>query len=88
MNGRDPILSVRGLVSGYADENVLHGVSIDVPTGAIVAVIGPNGCGKSTLLKTIYGLVARAAARSSFATERGATQPGRFAAPTRSRSWG
>jgi ABC-type branched-subunit amino acid transport system ATPase component len=57
MNGREPILSVRGLVSGYADENVLHGVSIDVPTGAIVAVIGPNGCGKSTLMKTIYGLV-------------------------------
>jgi neutral amino acid transport system ATP-binding protein len=57
VNGGEPILSVRGLVSGYVDENVLHGVSIDVPTGAIVAVIGPNGCGKSTLLKTIYGLV-------------------------------
>jgi ABC-type branched-subunit amino acid transport system ATPase component len=58
VNGQDePILSVRGLVSGYVDENVLHGVSIDVPTGAIVAVIGPNGCGKSTLLKTIYGLL-------------------------------
>jgi len=53
----DPILSVRGLVAGYSDENVLHGVSLDVPRGAIVAVIGPNGCGKSTLLKTIYGLV-------------------------------
>jgi ABC-type branched-subunit amino acid transport system ATPase component len=54
---RDPILSVRNLVAGYVDENVLHGVSIDVPSGAIVAVIGPNGSGKSTLLKTIYGLV-------------------------------
>jgi ABC-type branched-subunit amino acid transport system ATPase component len=53
----EPILTVRDLVSGYVDENVLHGVSIDVPAGAIVAVIGPNGCGKSTLLKTIYGLV-------------------------------
>ena len=52
-----PILSVRGLVSGYVDENVLHGVSLDVPEVAIVAVIGPNGCGKSTMLKTIYGLV-------------------------------
>jgi ABC-type branched-subunit amino acid transport system ATPase component len=56
-DGSAPILSVRGLVSGYVDENVLHGVSIDVPDGAIVAVIGPNGSGKSTLLKTIYGLV-------------------------------
>ena len=58
MNGpRDPILSVRNVVAGYVDENVLHGVSIEVPTGAIVAVIGPNGSGKSTLLKAIYGLV-------------------------------
>jgi neutral amino acid transport system ATP-binding protein len=56
-DGPEPILSVHGLVSGYTDENVLHGVSIDVPSGAIVAVIGPNGCGKSTLLKTIYGLL-------------------------------
>jgi neutral amino acid transport system ATP-binding protein len=54
---RDCILSVRHLSAGYTDENVLHAVSIDVPTGAIVAVIGPNGSGKSTLLKTIYGLV-------------------------------
>ena len=54
---RDRILSVRDVVAGYVDENVLHGVSIEVPTGAIVAVIGPNGSGKSTLLKAIYGLV-------------------------------
>jgi ABC-type branched-subunit amino acid transport system ATPase component len=58
MNGRrEPILMVRGLVSGYGDENILHGVSIEAPAGAIVAVIGPNGSGKSTLLKTIYGLI-------------------------------
>jgi ABC-type branched-subunit amino acid transport system ATPase component len=57
VNGREPVLSVRNLVSGYFDENVLHGVSLDVPNGAIVAVIGPNGSGKSTLLKTIYGLL-------------------------------
>jgi ABC-type branched-subunit amino acid transport system ATPase component len=58
VNGTEAILTVRGLVAGYVEENVLHGVSIDVPAGAIVAVIGPNGSGKSTLLKTIYGLVA------------------------------
>ncbi|MBI1773927.1 MAG: ABC transporter ATP-binding protein [Proteobacteria bacterium] len=50
-------LTVRDLSAGYGDEDVLHGVSIEVPRGAIVAVIGPNGSGKSTLLKTVYGLV-------------------------------
>jgi ABC-type branched-subunit amino acid transport system ATPase component len=58
MNGpRDLILSARHIVAGYTDENILHSVSLEVPTGAIVAVIGPNGSGKSTLLKAIYGLV-------------------------------
>ena len=58
MNGpRDAILSARHVVAGYTDENILHSVSLEVPAGAIVAVIGPNGSGKSTLLKAIYGLV-------------------------------
>jgi ABC-type branched-subunit amino acid transport system ATPase component len=55
MNGR--ALTVSGLIAGYGDENILHGVAITVPRGAIVAIIGPNGSGKSTLLKAIYGLV-------------------------------
>jgi ABC-type branched-subunit amino acid transport system ATPase component len=48
---------VRGLSAGYDAEDILHGVSIDVRAGAIVAIIGPNGSGKSTLLKAIYGLL-------------------------------
>jgi ABC-type branched-subunit amino acid transport system ATPase component len=52
----DPVLLVRGLFSGYNEEDVLKGVNIDVERRAIVAIIGPNGSGKSTLLKTIYGL--------------------------------
>ena len=53
----DLVLTARDISAGYGEENILHGVSIDVPRGAIVAVIGPNGSGKSTLLKTLYGLV-------------------------------
>jgi ABC-type branched-subunit amino acid transport system ATPase component len=57
VNDGDLVLSVRDVKAGYVDENVLHGVSIDVPRGEVVSVIGPNGSGKSTLLKTIYGLL-------------------------------
>jgi ABC-type branched-subunit amino acid transport system ATPase component len=50
-------LTVGDLHAGYSGEDVLHGVSLSVSRGAIVAVIGPNGSGKSTLLKAIYGLL-------------------------------
>jgi ABC-type branched-subunit amino acid transport system ATPase component len=53
----DLVLTARDISAGYGDEDILHGVSVDVRRGAIVAVIGPNGSGKSTLLKTMYGLV-------------------------------
>ena len=53
----EPLLVVRDLYAGYGGEDILHGVSIEVTRGSIVAVIGPNGSGKSTLLKTIYGLL-------------------------------
>lgn len=53
----DLVLAVREVSAGYGGEDILHGVSVDVKRGTIVAVIGPNGSGKSTLLKTVYGLV-------------------------------
>ena len=51
------ILETSGLVAGYGEVEILHGVSISVEAGKMIAVIGPNGAGKSTLLKTIFGLV-------------------------------
>ena len=50
-------LEVRDLVVGYDVADVLHSVSVDVPHGALLAIVGPSGCGKTTLLRTIAGLV-------------------------------
>lgn len=50
------MLEVADLRSEYGDIEVLHGISIHVDEGEIVALFGPNGHGKSTLLKTISGI--------------------------------
>jgi ABC-type branched-subunit amino acid transport system ATPase component len=69
----DAVLTVTDVKAGYVDENVLHGVSIEVPRGKIVAVIGPNGSGKSTLLKAIYGLLRPRAGSVVFTDRSGAS---------------
>ncbi|GAB4312716.1 MAG: ABC transporter ATP-binding protein [Candidatus Sumerlaeia bacterium] len=51
------LLSLRGVCAAYGALEALHGVSLEVRTGEIVALIGANGAGKSTTLKTISGLV-------------------------------
>jgi branched-chain amino acid transport system ATP-binding protein len=53
------MLSVRDLHAGYGNKTVLQGVSLDVPQGAVIALLGANGAGKSTLLKSIVGLLER-----------------------------
>ncbi|RMF38329.1 MAG: ABC transporter ATP-binding protein [Alphaproteobacteria bacterium] len=59
-----PVLQAEGIVAGYtADLMILHGVSVEVAPGEIVAIIGPNGAGKSTLIKAIAGLVKVSAGR-------------------------
>ena len=52
-----PLLEACGVVAGYGETEILHGVSITVDEGEVVTIIGPNGCGKSTLMKAIVGLI-------------------------------
>jgi branched-chain amino acid transport system ATP-binding protein len=49
-------LSIEGLVAGYGATVVIDGISLGVPAGGTLAILGRNGVGKSTLLKTLMGL--------------------------------
>lgn len=51
------LLTAEGLIAGYGEMQILHGVSVKLSPGEVATVIGPNGCGKSTLLKTLVGLL-------------------------------
>ncbi|MGA8031252.1 MAG: ABC transporter ATP-binding protein [Casimicrobiaceae bacterium] len=50
------VLEVEGLHTYYGKSHILHGVSLVVPEGNIVALLGRNGAGKSTTLRSIIGL--------------------------------
>src|SRR4029450_7828331 len=51
------MLEVRGLNVAFGESQVLWNVSLDVPAGTVVCLMGRNGVGKTTLLKSIIGLL-------------------------------
>ncbi|HXD99703.1 MAG TPA: ABC transporter ATP-binding protein [Candidatus Acidoferrum sp.] len=51
----DPILAVAGVHTYYGDSHVLHGVSLAVAPGEVVAILGRNGMGKTTLIRSVVG---------------------------------
>jgi len=51
------LLEIRDLHVSYGNVEVLHGISLDVGEGEIVALLGSNGAGKTTTLRTISGLI-------------------------------
>lgn len=55
MSSLDPVLRVRGVRKGYLQRPVLRGVSLDLPAGQLVGIVGENGAGKSTLLRILAG---------------------------------
>ncbi|OFW57593.1 MAG: hypothetical protein A2133_03420 [Actinobacteria bacterium RBG_16_64_13] len=53
----EDLLVIRDLTTTYGSIEALRGVSLAVPKGEVVAILGANGAGKSTLLHTISGLL-------------------------------
>ena len=51
------MLKVENLSVSIAAMQILRGVSLDVPSGAMIGLIGRNGAGKTTLMKTIMGIL-------------------------------
>jgi len=50
------MLEVRDLQSFYGDAHVIHGASLNVASGEVVALLGRNGMGKTTIIRSIMGL--------------------------------
>ena len=53
------LLELRGVEARYGPVQALRGVSIEVPEGSVVAVLGANGAGKTTTLRAVSGTVRR-----------------------------
>ncbi|MCD6129161.1 ABC transporter ATP-binding protein [Candidatus Bipolaricaulota bacterium] len=57
MGRRNSVLEVRDLHVYYGGIHALQGISLSVPDGSVVTLLGANGAGKTTTLRTILGLV-------------------------------
>jgi len=64
------MLNIDNLFAGYGKVQVLHGISIEVPKGKVVTLIGSNGAGKTTTLRAITGLLPVRRGRIEFEGER------------------
>jgi branched-chain amino acid transport system ATP-binding protein len=59
------MLTIKNLSAGYGKVQVLHGISMEVPKGKVVTLIGSNGAGKTTTMRAISGMIAPTAGEIS-----------------------
>jgi branched-chain amino acid transport system ATP-binding protein len=64
--GAAPLLALRDVHTYYGDSHILHGVSLTVGAGEVVALLGRNGAGKTTTIRTIIGFTGARAGRVVF----------------------
>ncbi len=51
----DPVISVKGMCTGYAGQPVVHDLSFEVKAGEVLCLLGPNGAGKTTTMLALAG---------------------------------
>ena len=51
------VIRIAGLDQGYGRKPVLEGISLEIPAGQTLALLGRNGAGKTTLIRTLMGLI-------------------------------
>jgi len=61
------MLTIENLQAGYGKVQVLHGISIQVPQGKIVTLIGSNGAGKTTTMRAVSGMIKPTAGKITLA---------------------
>jgi branched-chain amino acid transport system ATP-binding protein len=60
------VIELQGVCAGFGQVQVLHEVSLSVPRGRLVTVIGANGAGKTTLLRAVSNIVSPTAGQITF----------------------
>ncbi len=70
-----PAIAVADLHVTRGDSEVLRGISLEVPAGAVTGLLGPSGCGKSTLMRAIVGVQVVASGRVTVLGEPAGSRP-------------
>ena len=55
----ETMIQIRNLSKHYGRRKILAGISLDVPAGSCIGILGENGCGKSTMLSILAGTLQR-----------------------------
>ncbi len=82
--GKPTAIEVSGVTKSYADQPVLRGIDLTVPTGTVYALLGPNGAGKTTMVRILSTLISADGGDARIAGHDVRTQPDQYAAPSAS----